>query len=217
MDRTKVAAGRPPKAQAEALANHVVAIADMLFIEKGYGGTSMATVASRAHVGKQSLYRRFPDKAALFREVIRRRIDRTIVSPNDSVAEHDPLNKLKNFGRSALENALDPEFVRLYRIVISEALPFPELASAALECWKSGFKDRCVDAIRQAQAIGMCKPGDPEALAQCFLWSLIGEAFLRGLSGQEYLSCEGSRDSHLERVWRVFLDGVSMAAGRTGQ
>jgi AcrR family transcriptional regulator len=211
MDRADIKTGRPSRQQAEALGDHVVAVADALFIENGYGATSMATVASRARVGKQTLYRRFPDKAALFREVIRRRIDAMIVTPADGATGRDPLGELKKMGRAALDIVLDPEFVRLYRIIIAEALPFPELACAASDHWGSSFKDRCIDAIRQAQAMGICKPGNPETLAQCFLWSLIGEAFLNGLAGQERLACKGDSDVHLELVWRVFLNGISMS------
>jgi AcrR family transcriptional regulator len=211
MDRLDVRVGRPPKEQAEALGDHVVAVADALFIEKGYGATSMATVSARARVGKQTLYRRFPDKAALFREVIRRRVDAMIMTPADGATGRDPLAELKKMGRAALDTVLDPEFVRLYRIIIAEALPFPELACAAADNWGSSFGDHCIDAIRQAQALGVCKPGDPETLAQCFLWSLIGEAFLKGLAGQERLNCEGDRDAHLETVWQVFLTGIATA------
>jgi AcrR family transcriptional regulator len=211
MDRLDAKVGRPPKEQAEALGDHVVAVADALFIEKGYGATSMATVSARARVGKQTLYRRFPDKAALFREVIRRRIDAMIMTPADGATGRDPLGELKKMGRTALNTVLDPEFVRLYRIIIAEALPFPELASAAADNWGSSFGDHCIDAIRQAQSLGVCKPGDPETLAQCFLWSLVGEAFLKGLAGQERLNCESDRDGHLETVWQVFLKGISTA------
>jgi AcrR family transcriptional regulator len=207
--RIEVRAGRPPKEQAEALGGHVVAVADALFIEKGYGATSMATVATRARVGKQTLYRRFPDKAALFSEVIRRRIDAMIVPQPNGVAHRDPMAELKKMGRAALDTVMDPEFVRLYRIIIAEALPFPELACAASDNWGSTFADQCIDAIRQAQALGACKPGDPETLAQCFLWSLVGEVFLKGLAGQERLTGKGDRETHLELVWSVFLEGVS--------
>jgi AcrR family transcriptional regulator len=197
MDRIEVRAGRPSKDQVEALGDHVVAVADALFIEKGYGATSMAMVAARARVGKQTLYRRFPDKAALFREVVRRRIDAMT------------LGELKTMGRAALDTVLDPEFVRLYRIIIAEALPFPELACAASDNWGSSFADRCIDAIRQAQTMGLCRAGDPETLAQCFLWSLVGEPFLKGLSGQARLAGAGDAEAHLEIVWAVFLDGIS--------
>jgi AcrR family transcriptional regulator len=209
MDRIEVRAGRPSKDQVEALGDHVIAVADALFIEKGYGATSMATVASRARVGKQTLYRRFPDKAALFREVVRRRIDAMTVAQADDAANRDPLGELKKMGRAALDTVLDPEFVRLYRIIIAEALPFPELACAASDNWGSSFADRCIDAIRQAQTMGLCRAGDPETLAQCFLWSLVGEPFLKGLSGQERLTCEGDVEAHVEIVWAVFLKGIT--------
>jgi AcrR family transcriptional regulator len=209
MDRIEVRAGRPSKDQVEALGDHVVAVADALFIEKGYGATSMAMVAARARVGKQTLYRRFPDKAALFREVVRRRIDAMTVAQIDGAVSRDPLGELKTMGRAALDTVLDPEFVRLYRIIIAEALPFPELACAASDNWGSSFADRCIDAIRQAQTMGLCRAGDPETLAQCFLWSLVGEPFLKGLSGQARLAGAGDAEAHLEIVWAVFLDGIS--------
>jgi AcrR family transcriptional regulator len=207
MDRIEIKPGRPSKERAKGLADHVVDVADALFIESGYGATSMATVASQARVGKQTLYRRFPDKVALFREVIRRRIDSMIATPSDGLASRDPLGELKKMGRAALDVVLDPEFIRLYRTIIAEALLIPELACAASDQWGSSFKDRCIDAIKQAQSIGVCRPSDPRTLAQCFLWSLIGEAFLKGLVGQDEL--KGDRDTHLEVVWNVFLDGIS--------
>ena len=205
--RVEVRAGRPPKEQAEALGDHLVAVADALFIELGYGATSMATVAARARVGKQTLYRRFPDKAALFREVIRRRLD-VILMPEADGNEHcDPLAALKEMGRRALAIVLDPEFLRLYRIIIAEALPFPELASAAADHWGSSCLDQCVVAVRAAQADGLCRPGEPETLAQCFLWGVVGEPFLNGLSGLDPAACD--HEARLEEVWSVFLKGVS--------
>lgn len=208
MDRLEIKAGRPPKEQAEALGDHVVAVADALFIEKGYGATSMATVALRARVGKQTLYRRFPDKATLFREVIRRRIDAMLIAAPDGAPSRDPLGDLKKMARATLDTVLDPDFVQLYRIIIAEALPFPELACAVADNWGSSFADRCIDAVRQAQALGLCKPGDPETLAKCFLWSVTGEAFLKGLAGQAPPQSKADRDAHLEIAWRVFLEGV---------
>jgi AcrR family transcriptional regulator len=206
--RIEVRAGRPPKEQAEALGDHVVAVADALFIELGYGATSMATVASRARVGKQTLYRRFPDKAALFREVIRRRLDVMLMSKAADEEHCDPLAALKEIGRRALAIVLDPEFLRLYRIIIAEALAFPELACAAADHWGSSCFDQCVAAVRVAQAHGVCRAGNPETLAQCFLWSVVGEPFLNGLSGLDPVAaCD--HEARLEEVWSVFLEGVS--------
>jgi len=204
--RVEVRAGRPPKEQAEALGDHVVAVADALFIKLGYGATSMATVAAQARVGKQTLYRRFPDKAALFREVIRRRLDVMLIPEAEDKAHCDPLAALKEMGRRALGIVLEPEFLRLYRIIIAEALPFPELASAAADHWGSSCLDQCVAAVREAQARGLCRPGDPETLAQTYLWGVVGEPFLKGLSGEDPTGDD--HQARLELVWSVFLEGV---------
>jgi TetR/AcrR family transcriptional repressor of mexJK operon len=211
VDRSDIKAGRPPKGQAAALNDHIIDVAGELFIEKGFGTASMATIASQARIGKQTLYDRFPDKAALFRAVIGRRIDAMLIASTESTEDSDPLKELKKLGRHTLDRVLDPGFVQLHRIVIAEALPFPELARAAADCWGSSFKDRCTDAIRRAQERGTCRPGDPETLAQCFLWGLVGEPFLRSLSGQEWPMREEDRTKHLEGVWRVFTDGISPA------
>ena len=41
-----------------------------LFLQRGYGGTSMDDVAARAAVSKQTVYKNFADKQRLFIEVI---------------------------------------------------------------------------------------------------------------------------------------------------
>jgi TetR/AcrR family transcriptional regulator, regulator of autoinduction and epiphytic fitness len=65
MTKTSLAkGGRPDKQATELLGQHVVDVADSLFIAKGYTATSMTTIAACARVGKQTLYRRYPDKAA---------------------------------------------------------------------------------------------------------------------------------------------------------
>jgi AcrR family transcriptional regulator len=209
MNRAEIRMGRPSREEAEALADHVVDIADALFIERGYGATSMAMVASQARVGKQTLYRRFPQKEALFRKVIRRRIDSMILPPADGDAGCDPLGELKRLGRAALDLSLDREFIRLCRMIIAEALIFPELACLAADQWDSTFKDRCIDAIRRAQLMGVCRSGDPLILTECFIWSLIGEIFVGGLCGIQKRKAD--IDERVEYVWRVFVSGITLA------
>jgi AcrR family transcriptional regulator len=131
-----------------------------------------------------------------------------LVAAPDGGISRDPLGDLKKMARATLDTVLDAEFVQLYRIIIAEALPFPELACAAADNWGSSFADQCIDAVRQAQAQGLCKPGDPETLAKCFLWSVTGEALLKGLTGMADPMSPAERDAHLETAWQVFMDGV---------
>ena len=210
MDRADIKAGRPSADQAVALRDHIVVIADALFIEMGYGATSMTTIAARARIGKQTLYRRFPDKASLFRQVIKRRTDAIMTMSTDGAVTLDPLNRLKKMGRATLDIVLDSEFILLYRIVIGETLLFPDLACAASSCWALNLEDQYIEALKHAQSIGTCKPGDAKTLAQFLLWGLIGAAFLEGLIGQNRLTCKDDRDAHIEVVWDMFLSGISM-------
>jgi len=208
MQRT-VKTGRPSRREAEALGDHVLAVADRLFVERGYDATSMAMIAAEARVGKQTLYSRFSEKAVVFREVVRRRIGHLADVPTSAPAEGTALNELKELGRSALKIVLDPEFIRLYRIVIAEAIPFPELACAAAENWDFCFGDRSAEIIRKAQESGQCREGDPQILAQHFIWSLTGQALFAGLSGTGSPVSAECADAHLERIWQLTLNGLA--------
>ena len=54
--------GRPRSAESEAA---ILASAATLFAEKGYAAASLEAIASRAGVGKQTIYRRWPSKPYL--------------------------------------------------------------------------------------------------------------------------------------------------------
>jgi TetR/AcrR family transcriptional repressor of mexJK operon len=204
--------GRPSREQAKSLDDQILAVAGVLFIERGYGATSMATVASTARVGKQTLYRRFPDKASLFRDVIGRRIDAFWRTAAECREVERPWTDLKRVGRIAIDLILDPEFIRLYRIVIAEAQMFPELACTMTDELSAKLGGRCINAIRRAQDEGLCRSASPEALSQWFLWSLVGEALFKGLSARSGYACSGDRDLHVDRVCDLFLNGVSSYA-----
>jgi AcrR family transcriptional regulator len=56
---------RPERADAARNRARVLAAAERLFAERGAAGVSMEDVAAAAGVGKGTLYRRYPDRAAL--------------------------------------------------------------------------------------------------------------------------------------------------------
>jgi AcrR family transcriptional regulator len=200
-------AGRPDREAAEAISDHVIRVADALFTEKGYGVTSMAMVASRARIGKDTLYRRYPDKATLFRDVVRRRIDDMLreISEGD---DRDPLKRLKSMGAAVLDKMLEPEFVKLQRIIIAEAASFPELGAAASDRWGSGCTEICMNIVEQAQTAGGCRPGRPDIIARSFLWGLVGDPFYLALIGETPLATKAERWDYLDAAWRLFIIGA---------
>ena len=67
--------GRPLRADALKLREQILQDATQLFLEQGYGSTSIESVAARAGVSKRTFYDRFEHKAALFAAVVHHIID----------------------------------------------------------------------------------------------------------------------------------------------
>src|SRR5437588_622232 len=70
-----------------------------VFAEKGFAGASMETIARAAGVSTKTLYRLIDNKALLFEQMVRQRIDRFVTAVNLSTCEN------RNFG-VALGDAL---------------------------------------------------------------------------------------------------------------
>ena len=64
--------GRPPASQAGQFDERILQVATSLFLDRGFGRTTLDLVAQHAEVGKSSLYARYPSKGALFAAVVSR-------------------------------------------------------------------------------------------------------------------------------------------------
>jgi TetR/AcrR family transcriptional regulator, mexJK operon transcriptional repressor len=123
--------GRPPRADALKLREQILEVATDLFLEQGYGSTSIEGVASRAGISKRTFYDRFDDKAALFAAVVHYIIEH-IRPPADVplLAGANLPQILRRLAGLILQAALSPAAIALHRLVTGESSRFPELASA---------------------------------------------------------------------------------------
>ena len=83
--------GRPPRADALKVRAQILEVATDLFLEQGYGSTSIEAVAARAGVSKRTFYDRFDDKAALFAAVVHRIIENYQTSGECAVTRRSEL------------------------------------------------------------------------------------------------------------------------------
>ncbi len=104
-----------------------------MFMEHGFEATSMDRVAEAASVGKATLYARYSDKAALFVDVLRRRIlqfyeplEEEFAGPLDGA---DLETTLQRLATRLLDKSLMPGAVALGRILSAQGPNFPDLAS----------------------------------------------------------------------------------------
>lgn len=86
MGETKPRAGRP-RSEASRLA--ILEAALELALEHGYASLTMDKLASEAGVGKQTLYRWWPSRAAVLLEAMRELASREIRSPDTGALERD--------------------------------------------------------------------------------------------------------------------------------
>jgi len=123
--------GRPLREDALKLREQILRVATDLFLEQGYGSTSVESVAARAGVSKRTFYDRFEDKAALFAAVVHGIIE--AIRPPASVPLLAGANLpeiLRRLAGLILKAALSPQAIALHRLVTGESNRFPELASA---------------------------------------------------------------------------------------
>jgi AcrR family transcriptional regulator len=123
--------GRPSRADALLLRQRILDAATQLFLDHGYGSTSIEAVAARAGVSKRTFYDRFDDKQALFAAVVHGIIERIRPGADVPLLEGATLSAvLRHLARLMLQAALSPPAIALHRLVTGESMRFPELAYA---------------------------------------------------------------------------------------
>ncbi len=90
--------------------------------ERGYSRLTMDEVAQRAHVGKATIYRRWPSKLPLVIDAVRRPADTQIPVPNTGSLDGDVLALIKTF----LTALAEPLGIGLARL-LADAAPNPGL------------------------------------------------------------------------------------------
>jgi TetR/AcrR family transcriptional regulator, mexJK operon transcriptional repressor len=167
--------GRPKAQDLEALETRLVLVARQAFALNGYGATSINSIARSARVSKNTLYARFPSKAALFRAIVAGQIasvDQEL--PPAFEVDDEPLEeKLRAYFNIALKKSLSGDILQINRLIASESYQFPELAEAAQARFGVGVQ-------HVAELIAQCAQRDripcrsPAAAAQLFLLVMYG-------------------------------------------
>lgn len=124
--------GRPSLAQAAALREAFLASALKSFLAHGYAATSIEAVAREAGVAKITIYRQFANKEALFREVVHRAVSNARETMQATLVRRDADERqvLLDLVERMYLSATEPKTLALLRLVIAEAVRFPELAKA---------------------------------------------------------------------------------------
>jgi AcrR family transcriptional regulator len=110
---------------------HLLASARKQFVERGFDAVSIDSIARTAGVSKETIYRHFPDKEALFRAALD---EQAAAFTARAAAVHDSASnsgsELAGMARAILDSALDQGMFSVLWMATGVAQRMPDLASA---------------------------------------------------------------------------------------
>ena len=123
--------GRPKAGDVGQVEVRVFDTATALFLEQGFGRTTLDQVLKNSKSGKSAFYLRYPNKESLFATVVQRSIAQMFAEMKCESTQPDLESCLRFAGTQLAESMLIPRCVSLMRITAAEAHSFPELAQMA--------------------------------------------------------------------------------------
>ena len=119
----------------------------------GYDKMTIEAIAAHAGVGKQTIYRWWPSKAAVVLEMWAPQIHPRIEFPDTGDLGRDIKDQLG----SVIDLAVDPDFGPSFRALVAESQYDPSLAQAMVERVFGPRIEACKERLRKAQAKGQLR------------------------------------------------------------
>src|SRR3954452_11399709 len=184
--------GRPSRLESAQLSDRILDVATALFLDDGFGATSIEAVAKGAGISERTFYHRFKGKEMLFEAVVRRLVERWTPSFDIAMLEAPSLSEgLRRTAEYMLKVALTPEALALHRMVIAEARRFPALARVLHELGAAAGIERVARHLETRIAKGEIRPIDAPFAAEQFILMVVTGPRRRALGLGTPLSAAG--------------------------
>ena len=177
--------------------------AQAVFLRHSFEVATMDDVAAAAGVGKQTVYRHFGSKEALFVALVISmcgEVGAFLSSGRGKQPDGTPEGELRELGWLLVQSLTEPDNLRLYRAIVAEAERLPELGPAF---WDNGAK--VVRAI--AAKILRNRFDEPTAAlrAATFVQLVLGDAYLELTLGYVVPHVEERFSRQIEEAVAVVL------------
>jgi TetR/AcrR family transcriptional repressor of mexJK operon len=193
----------------------ILEAAQQAFFANGFVGTTMDQVAATAAVSKQTVYKHFSDKETLFREVVSNVVRAReggigadfLLKPEGTIGE-----LLQSFGRTFLKGVMQPEVLKLRRLVIGEVGRFPEIGHVFYDLGPKRAAEQLGLALHEAAIRRGLTLKDPELAAEHLIWLILSiplnQAMLLG-DGASFT--EGSLNRYADEGVAAFLRAYGLS------
>ena len=198
--------GRPKVMSDAAQRERIVEGARKLLLSKGYARTTTDDVAAACRISKQTLYRHFPGKPALFAAIVESHRQSMLALPGDY--GDLPLDTaLETIFRIDIDPKADKERVALLRLVMVESQQFPALEQTLLRHGADKARGELAAWLAAQARAGRMVIDDADSAAQILMNMIFGLAGLR--DGKRLMWPDTQkRQDHIRRCVAIFLGGV---------
>lgn len=184
----------------------IIEAATAAFIAKGYDGTSMEEIATRACASKQTVYKHFTDKETLFTEVV----ESTASQVNDVVESVTILlseakfleGGLQQLARRLTTTLMNDELLKLRRLIIANADRMPQLGRSWYDKGFERMLASVAECFEKLTSRGLLQTGDHRLAASHFfgmlLWIPMNEAMFTGSNPRSKADLERHADASVE-------------------
>jgi AcrR family transcriptional regulator len=209
-------AGKPEQVQIEETGSSarkhraILDAAIKVFLKSGYLGTNMDEIAALSEVSKQTIYKHFSSKEALFVAMVTSMTDAASDTVQNQIPElsddKDIAGFLQMYAHRQLTVVLTPRLMQLRRLVIGEVARFPELARVLYERGPQRAVAALAKVFERLAARGLLVIDDPLIAASHFNWLIMAEPLNNAmLLGDEAIPKPSALRRHAAEGVRVFL------------
>jgi AcrR family transcriptional regulator len=187
--------------KAELKQKTIVQAAETLFLQQGYGVTSMDSIALQAGVTKQTVYRYFESKEALFIAVMQGiRVKESAVYTFSS----GPVNEeLMGYGSYLLAFHLQPSALGLYRLMLTEGSD-EKLMNTFINTGPKFVMQPLIVYLQEHYPT----LDEPEFAAQMFITMALAPRNKLLMSGKSQLK-KSAQKAHIEKVVQCFIKMIA--------
>ncbi|MGE8722816.1 TetR/AcrR family transcriptional regulator [Leptospira terpstrae] len=189
----------------------ILKAATQVFLRKGYLGTNMEEIATEASVSKQTVYKHFTNKEALFIEIITNLTSQKTEESYNRLPVIDEATDVRKFlvdyALGELSTLLTPEVIRLRRLVIGEAERFPDLAAIYFKNGPQVAFDKLSELFAHFCKRSLLQISDIKKASEDFNWMILS-AYLNKAMFLGNSSLPNSKEirKHAEHSVSIFLN-----------
>ncbi|MEV0585203.1 TetR/AcrR family transcriptional regulator [Nonomuraea sp. NPDC050310] len=189
-----------------------------VFLRDGYVGAKTDEIAAAAGASKQTIYKHFGRKEALFEQIVLDRltgIDEIFQDALRKLAAADDLEPtLREVARNFVHALTRPAHLRVRRLVIAEAGRFPNLGNAYFEAGPGRVHAALAAAFEQLAGRGLLRVEDAVLAANHFTWLVTSIPVNKVMfCGDEVTFRDAELEHYADSAVRVFLAAYGVRVG----